>query len=486
MDEQAVLIVGAGPVGLSMALGLAQRGQRALVIEKNAQLNRHSKAVVVLPRTLQIFQEWGLEPVFRGRAQWLDRLRVHDPEQRKLLEVDFRVLDDVSAVAAVAILPQDETERILYDACEASALIEVRLGHELVGLEQHAEYVRAEVVADGQSYALEAPHLCACDGAHSRVRELLGCELEGKTYDDYAILADVLVDDERDSKSWPIVDLSARGFHFVVRFADKRWRLVLAVPGRSEKTEPPNELIQTEIERLLGPGPIEVLWKSSFHLHMRSVAHFRNQRVLLLGDAAHLTSPAGGQGMNAGIQDAHNLAWKLAAIARGANAETYLDSYDRERHDAIRHNVDVFTDRLTRYGIDAPPKLRRAAFELVHLANQLALTKRRIVQRISMLDLRYRPSPLIESSGGELLEDLLLTDGRRLRQAIGHDGAVLQVERSKIRFAGQQVETANLDHHSKYLVVRPDYVIAYAGSNRRVAERTASTLDIGWSERRSG
>lgn len=479
MSEQKLLIVGAGPVGMSLALGLARRGQRSVVIEKRPQLSRHSRAVLVLPRTLQIFQEWGLEPAFRARSEWRDRLRVHDPEQRKLLEVDFRVLDDVSAVAAVAILPQDETERVLYEACKASDAIELRLGHELVSLEQHAQGVRAEVRADAQSYTLDAPYLCACDGAHSRVRELLGLELEGKTYDDHAILADVLIPDERDQKPWPVVDLSAPGLHFMVRFADKRWRLVLALRGRRDASEPDNAQIQAEVTRLLGPGPVEVLWKSAFQLHLRSAAHFRDRRVLLLGDAAHLNSPAGGQGMNAGIQDAHNLAWKLAAIARGADAETYLESYDRERQDAIRHNVDVFTDRLTRYGIDAPPKLRRAAFELVHLATQLALMRRRMVQRVSMLDLRYRPSPLIESSGGELLEDLLLTDGRRLREAIGRDGALLQVERAKISFAGQQVETANLDHHSKYIVVRPDYVIAYAGSNRRLAERTAAALDIG-------
>jgi 2-polyprenyl-6-methoxyphenol hydroxylase-like FAD-dependent oxidoreductase len=479
MSEPRLLIVGAGPVGMSLALGLARRGQRSVVIEKRPQLSRHSRAVLVLPRTLQIFQEWGLEPAFRARSEWRDRLRVHDPEQRKLLEVDFRVLDDVSAVAAVAILPQDETERLLYEACKASDAIELRLGHELVSLEQHAQGVRAEIRADSQSYTLDAPYLCACDGAHSRVRELLGLELEGKTYDDHAILADVLIPDERDQKPWPVVDLSAPGLHFMVRFADKRWRLVLALRGRRDASEPDNAQIQAEVARLLGPGPVEVLWKSSFQLHLRSAAHFRDRRVLLLGDAAHLNSPAGGQGMNAGIQDAHNLAWKLAAIARGADAETYLESYDRERQDAIRHNVDVFTDRLTRYGIDAPPKLRRAAFELVHLATQLALMRRRMVQRVSMLDLRYQPSPLIESSGGELLEDLLLTDGRRLREAIGGDGALLQVERSKISFAGQQVETANLDHHSKYIVVRPDYVIAYAGSNRRLAERTAAALDIG-------
>jgi 2-polyprenyl-6-methoxyphenol hydroxylase-like FAD-dependent oxidoreductase len=478
MSEQRLLIVGAGPVGLSLALGLAQRGQRVLVIEQKPQLNRHSKAVVVLTRTLQIFQEWGLEPALRARAEWLDRVRMHDPEQRKLLEVDFGVLDDVSAVAAVAILPQDETERVLYDACVASDLIEIRLGHELVGLAQDAQGVRAEIVADSQSYHVEAPYACACDGAHSRVRELLGLELEGKTYDDHAVLADVLIPDDRDRKAWPIVDLSARGFHFMVRFADKRWRLVLALPGRGDKSEPTNALIHAEVERLLGPGPIEVLWKSAFHLHLRAAAHFRDRRVLLLGDAAHLNSPAGGQGMNAGIQDAHNLAWKLAAIARGADPETYLESYDRERQDAIRHNVDVFTDRLTRYGIDASPKVRRAVFEVLHLATQLALTRRRMVQRISMLDLRYRPSPLIEPSGGELLEDLLLTDGRRLREAIGSEGALLQVERSRITFAGKQVETANLDHHSKYIVVRPDYVIAYAGSSRRIAERTAAALAI--------
>lgn len=478
MAEQAFVIVGAGPVGLSLALGLARRGQRVLVVEKSPHLSRHSKAVVVLPRTLQILREWGLEPTFRKHSLWLDRMRVHDPAQRALLDVNFKVLDDISAVAAAAILPQDETERLLYEACCATDGIEVRLGHELVGLEQYAKGVRVEVASGAQRYTVDTPYLSGCDGAHSTVRELLGMELEGKTYDDHAVLADVVIDDERDRKAWPIVDLSAPGFHFMVRFADKRWRLVLAVPGRGNDEEPSDALVQSEVERLLGPGPINIVWKSGFHIHLRTAARFREGRVLLLGDAAHLNSPAGGQGMNAGIHDAHNLAWKLAAIARGADAETYLGSYDSERQDAIRHNVDVFTDRLTRFGVNASPSVRRASFELMHLAMQLAVTRRQIVQRMSMLDLRYRPSALIENSGGELLEDLLLTNGSRLREAIGAEGALLEVARSKITFGGKQVETANLDHHSKYIVVRPDFVIAYAGSNRRVAERMASLLAI--------
>ncbi|MEY4515079.1 MAG: hypothetical protein RLZZ450_7201, partial [Pseudomonadota bacterium] len=297
MADQTFVIVGAGPVGLSLALGLARHGQRALVLEKRPHLSLHSKAVVVLPRTLQIMREWGLEPVFRKNSQWLDRLRVHDPAQRALLEVDFRVLDDISAVSAAAILPQDETERLLYEACCATDGIEVRLGHELVGLQQDARGVRVEVASGGQRYTVETPYLSGCDGAHSAVRELLGMELEGKTYEDHAILADVAIDDERDRKAWPIVDLSAPGFHFMVRFADKRWRLVVAVPGLGNDEEPSDALVQKEVERLLGPGPLTILWKSGFHIHLRTAARFREGRVLLLGDAAHLNSPAGGQGM---------------------------------------------------------------------------------------------------------------------------------------------------------------------------------------------
>ncbi len=479
IDDPQILIVGAGPVGLSLAIGLARRGVSSVVFEKKPELSSHSKAIVVQPRTLQIFEEWGLLSMFRERSEWVTHLTPRSTSGKVLLDIDFSVLDEFSSVSAAAILPQDETEKILYEQCEASELVDVRLGHEVVAFNEVSGGVRVRVRCGEESYPLEARYLCACDGAHSTVREDLGLKLEGKTYDAHAILADFRLVDDRDEKPWPIMNIKGSGLRFVVRFADHRWRLILALPGKGSEADLTDNVIQDQISGLLGAGPAEIEWKSFFRIHLRNSPHFRVGRTLLLGDAAHLNSPAGGQGMNAGIQDAHNLAWKLARVLAGTDEEQFLSSYDLERQDAIRHGVDVVTDRFTRFGIATNPTLRRVPLFFLKLAMKVPAVRRKITSGMAMVQLHYDPSPLIDESGGKLLPDLKLRGGGRLRAAIGPDGGVLSVGSEYVACGSQRFD---LDGRGKlrgrFLTVRPDHVIAYAGKSRQDAERAAEALGI--------
>lgn len=477
-DQAEIIICGAGPVGLTLAIGLARRGVRSIVLEKKPALSEHSKAIVVLPRSLEIFREYGLEQVFREHSQWTTVLEPQNLQGKPIVHLDLSTLDSISPTAAAAILPQDKTEHLLKEEADKTGLVDIRLGHELVAFNQiDGGGVRVRVRAGEDSYPIEAKFLCACDGAHSTVREDLGLSLEGKTYPAHAVLADVRLDEEKDKLTWPRVDLSKPGFCFFVRFSDQRWRLVVAAPGAKKGEEPTDEYVAEQVRKFTGEGPIEILWKSNFSIHLRNAPHFRVGRILLLGDAAHLNSPAGGQGMNGGIQDAHNLAWKLAAVLKGADEERFLGSYDQERQDAIRHGIDVATERLTKYGILGSPTLRGFALSIVKLFIRFSAIQQRVVKSLGMLNHRYDPSGLIDDSGGQLLPDIKLQDSTRLRDAVGKEGGVIQRKNRQLLANGRSFELMrDLKIQGKFLVVRPDFVVAYAGNRKGDAERAAAAM----------
>src|ERR1700751_4109747 len=213
----------------------------------------------------------------------------------------------------------------------------------------------------GETKSYRGRYLVGCDGAHSVVRGELGWELEGKTYPTRVLLADVRIQDERDQLPWPVFAPDVSGVLAGLRYQPHHWRLISTLnPGESEQAVLESSSIDRKVVQLLGEGSHEQLWSSVFHIHCRTSPHFRQGRVLLAGDAAHINSPAGGQGMNSGIQDAHNLAWKLARILAGADAEALLASYEVERREAVIKNVDRYTDFLTRFGLLAPGFVQKA------------------------------------------------------------------------------------------------------------------------------
>jgi hypothetical protein len=182
---------------------------------------------------------------------------------------------------------------------------------------------------------------------------------------------------------------------------------------------------------VLGPGPFELVWASTFRIHCRTSPAFRRDRVLLAGDAAHINSPAGGQGMNSGIQDAHNLAWKLARALAGGDEDALLASYEAERRPVILANVDRYTDLLTRGILLAPRAVRLAVLALARLALAQPPAWRRLLRRAGMLDTRYGASPLISGEGrlrGARAPDARVTrDGAalRLHELAARDAALL-------------------------------------------------------------
>jgi len=401
-NSSPVVISGAGPVGLALAVGLAHHGIRSIVLEEDPALSRHSKAPGIHARTLEIFRAWGVIDRFMADGEFLRQPQLwvagmSEPQA----SIDLSVLAEKTAYPGVMILPQDRTEALLYERLMELGMSEVRFGHRLTTFEAGPEGVTVEVdPPSGGSYALSAEYLVGCDGAHSTVRERLGWHLEGKTYPSRFMLADVRLQDERAELPWPRMAPLPRGILVALRLQPQLWRIIATVPPDAEEGHAlaPEQIAQ-HVTTLFGPGPFEEVWKSLFHVHCRTSPHFRLGRVLLAGDAAHLNSPVGGQGMNSGIHDAHNLAWKLARALSGGNVDALLGSFEAERRPAILTGVDRYTDLLTRAVLWPMPRTRTALAKVVRRALAHPAFISRVAPRATMLDVHYERSALLSGEG---------------------------------------------------------------------------------------
>jgi len=422
MKDSPVLIVGGGPVGLSLAVGLARHGVRSTMFEAKPAPDPQSRALGILPRTLEIFRSWGISDRFFSEGALLTKVDIWVVGQADpVAEVDLSVFARLSAVPGILILPQNRTETLLLEATRAEGLTEALLEHRVVSFEQDANGVSVKVAGPGgvaQTY--HGQYLVGCDGAHSIVRKSLGWELQGKTYPARVLLADIRIRDERDQLPWPRFAPVRGHVLAALRYQAEHWRIISTLKqNETEQAAVESSAIEHRVNQLFGAGSHEHLWSSVFQIHCRTSPHFRRERVLLAGDAGHINSPAGGQGMNSGIQDAHNLAWKLARVLAGADAEPLLASYEVERRNVVIKNVDRYTDFLTRFGLLAPSFVQKAIRALVRAGPRLGLISH-FAPRIGMLDADYRRSPLVSGSGAWLGRrapdgDLIAPDGSLVR-----------------------------------------------------------------------
>jgi hypothetical protein len=244
-----------------------------------------------------------------------------------------------------------------------------------------------------------------CDGARSAVRRALGWELQGRTYPLRLALADVRIDDDRDALPWPRVAHRDRGALAALRVSRGVWRLIFDVEGDDVGDLAPR------VEEVLGAGPFEVCWSSTFRIHRRAAPRFHEGRVAIAGDAAHLVSPAGGQGMNSGIEDANDLAWTLAEALRGGDPEALLAAWDAERRGAVLGTVAHTTDVLTRGFLLAPAFVRGLSIRAAMKAFETPSLRRRVLMRLAMLDGRYT-SGRVAGAGGLRAPNVRWGEGR--------------------------------------------------------------------------
>lgn len=403
-----VLIAGAGPTGLVLALWLTRLGVRVRIVDRTAEPGTTSRALAVQARTLELYRQLDLtEAVLEGgwRVPALNLWAQGDAKAR----VPFEVIgSDLTPYSYILIYPQDQHERLLIERL-MSLGVSVERRTELTSFRDEGTHVTAQLRrADGSEERCEASYLAGCDGARSLVREALGMGFPGGTYRQVFYVADI--DGAGPAVNGELhIDLDEADFLAVFPLKGTgRARLVGTV--RDERAEHPETLRFEDVSRRamtnLKLEVRKVNWFSTYHVHHRVTTHFRKGRAFLLGDAAHVHSPVGGQGMNTGIGDAINLAWKLAAVLRGRATDRLLDSFEVERSAFARRLVST-TDRVfslvTADGHLADLVRTRLAPAVMSRALSFDAVREFLFRTVSQLTLNYRGMQLSEGAAGQVL-----------------------------------------------------------------------------------
>ncbi|MCX4747723.1 FAD-dependent monooxygenase [Kitasatospora sp. NBC_01287] len=487
-----VIVVGAGPTGLLLAGDLAAAGVRVTVLEQRGKESNLTRAFAVHARTLEQLDARGLAEELIATGTAVAELRLFDR-----LRLDLSRLP--SRFPFVLITPQSQTERLLLERAVKAGAVLLR-DHRVTGLHQDAAGVTLTAATPAGGAEHRARYVVGADGVRSTVRELVGIPFPGESVVSSVLLADVRL--ERAPQEVLTVGASEDGFGFLAPFGDGWYRLLAWDRTRQLPDDAPVELAELAdiARRVLGVdyGPHDARWLSRFHSDERQVPRYRDGRVLLAGDAAHCHSPAGGQGMNTGLQDAANLGWKLAAVVRGHSPETLLDSYQEERH-PVGKAVLRSSGALIRLGLARSAATRAARSVATALAGSVDPLVTRAARTVSGVSVRYPAAPGAHPLAGRRVPDLRLAqDGAdapgRLYEALraGEFVLVTADERapgSRVPFsaleaavtepwAGRLVHAAPADPHGKLrstvLLVRPDGYAAWAAADPSRAELRAA------------
>jgi 2-polyprenyl-6-methoxyphenol hydroxylase-like FAD-dependent oxidoreductase len=415
-----ILIVGAGPVGLTAAAALNHRGIACRIIDKAPAPSDKSKALVVWCRTLELLDQIGLADVFiqtgmklNGASMYADRKRV----------IHLALTSDDSPVGFPLMIPQNETERLLIEHLARNG-VTVERQAELVTFKDDGDSVACTIRrADGHEESVKTPWVIGCDGAHSAVRHTLGMAFTGEAEPNDWTLADVHIHGPVAADEVSIFwhDTGVLAFFPINR---ERFRVIFDSGTAAEHGAPPNPTLadaQAMVDKR-GPGGLTLadpVWLANFRINERKVSDYRKGRVMLAGDAAHIHSPAGGQGMNTGMQDAFNLAWKLALIETGrGQVEPLLRSYSVERS-AVGDQVLSNAERFTAVATLRSPVARWLRNQVAPILGSFQFFRDNMRDQMFELSINYRHGPLSAEKWptlagglkpGDRLPDAPLTD----------------------------------------------------------------------------
>lgn len=464
-----VLVVGAGPTGLTAAGDLARAGRSVTVLERWPTMNPSSRAFATMARTLEVLDARGLADDLLAHSHKAPGVTIFDGARIDLTHLD-------SAYPFVMITPQTNVDKALGDYAVAQGA-DIRRGIEVVGLDQDADGVRVSTRPHGDAdhhTHWRARYLIGADGAHSTVRSLVGADFPGKTILSSIVLADVKL--AHGPAGGGLTLGSTRNvFAFLAPYqapferhdSDGSWYRAM-VWDRDHQVPDSEPADSDEIVDILAAafatdvGVIEVGWKSRFHCDERQVTQYRHGRVFLAGDAAHVHSPMGGQGMNTGIQDAANLAWKVDAVLAGAD-DAVLNSYHDERH-PIGKRV-LRQSRLMARGVTLHPRIARRMRNLL-LPKLLRRSRIRdaVAGSFAGTTLRYAhrkvDSPLVGTRGTQIP----LTGGRLAElQRLPYFVFIRENGAAPVDATGLlQAERAD---SGPAVLVRPDGYLAWAGDS---------------------
>jgi 2-polyprenyl-6-methoxyphenol hydroxylase-like FAD-dependent oxidoreductase len=394
MSHSPVLVVGAGPVGLAAAVALAQSGVAVRIIDRLAEPTNQSRAAIVHARTLEHFERLGFAGDFLAAGVKVHGVVVYAANQTVLTRATLDGLP--TAYPFMLGLEQFETERLL-TARLRQAGVEIERGIELTSLLDAGDHVAATLRdAHGTETTENFSYVLGADGAHSSVRAALGLHLEGETLDTTWITADVKIRWDRDPGE-AVSCLTPDGIAFIAAMNEGRWRVIVSAQKMTAEQAAALTLadVQTLVNARLGADvPLyDPVWISGFGINTRMTSTMSRGRIFLAGDAAHVHSPIGGQGMNTGIQDALNLAWKLALVLDGTASPALLDSFDAERH-ANAKRLLAGVGPLTKIANLRQPVAIEIRNHLIQLVSHLGLN-RNAPRSVSMLDVGYPQSPAV-------------------------------------------------------------------------------------------
>ncbi|WP_224544699.1 FAD-dependent monooxygenase [Mesorhizobium sp. CA16] len=405
MSKAKVLIAGAGPTGLTLALWLTRLGVPVRIFDKAAAPGETSRALAVQARTLEFHRQIGIVDDVLAAGVKLERLTVHTPAgvAARLPLSDFG--RGISPYSFAFALPQDIHERVLITHLERAG-VEIERNTELVAFQDKGEAVIATLSRNGRIETVSTAYLAGCDGARSAVRHGLDIGFPGGTYEQSFYVADVKGSGDI-TRNGMDTTISTYGFAIVMPVRQSgSVRLIGIVPKAHEADETISfEAIRADVERDTGVKVDEVNWFSTYRVHHRVAERFRVGRVFLAGDAGHIHSPAGGQGMNTGMGDAVNLAWKLAAVVQGRADARLLNSYEPERI-AFAHKLIESTDTAFRF-ITSRSRLvglfrRYLMPKILNIALHTSIGSRAFFGVISQAAIQYRAGPISSGVAGKV------------------------------------------------------------------------------------
>lgn len=492
-----VLVAGAGPTGLTLALQAHDHGARVRVVERRAEPFRPSRALIVHPRTLEVLRPLGVTERLLDRGDAAPAVQVHLGDRVVPVRLGEFALAD-TPYPHLLFERQADVEAVLNEAL-ADRGVEVERGVELVGADRDdggGDGAQATLRRGSTVESVGCRFVAGCDGAASTVRHFVGAAWRGRPYRQEVVLADVALDGTLEPGVAHVV-AGRRGLLFVFALGEGApWRILATrrtrpdpppPPGQPEEPVPAEELQDLLDDAGLPARVAEVAWSGRVPLQHRVASRYRRGPLFLAGDAAHVHSPAGGQGMNTGIQDAVNLGWKLASAASGgaSQPELLLDSYEVERRPVARHVVSLTNGMFWGEAATSPlPSFARAVLApltaplIPHVLGARALVAR-VIRCVSQLDVHYRHSPLsvegtprgrgVARPGERLPDGPVTVAGRRLRlhDLVARPGFHVLLERGAPAAAsppdGPRLHVHRLENWpgAGVVIVRPDGYVGF-------------------------
>lgn len=482
--DAPVAIVGAGPVGLAMAIDLALHGIKSIVLDDDDRVSIGSRAICWAKRTLEIFDRLGVgkRMVEKGVTWKVGRL-FHGKDEVWSFDL---LPEEGHKNPAFVNLQQYHVEHYLVERCaDFSDLIDLRWKNKITGISQSGESCTVTVETPDGAYHLNAAYAVACDGARSPVRSMLGLELEGRFFEERFLIADVEMKIEQPSERWFWFEPE---FHpgqsaLLHKQPDNIYRIDLQLgPDADPELEATPERVIPRIEKAVGHSDFELDWVSVYRFQCRRLKRFVHERIIFAGDSAHVVSPFGARGGNGGIQDIDNLGWKLAAVIKGEATPALLESYNDERGHGSDENIKN-SARTTKFMSPDSSIERLFRDEVLHLAKTMPFARRminsgRLSQPCSLagFDLQTENASAPLAVGSPCLDAPIVVNGKA-DYLLGHLGNdfVLLVTGGDVPQVPKAIRVVIIQEVSEYAkarygagwtyLIRPDQHIAAAWQN---------------------